>query len=204
MRGLCVRFYALSLSIYTTTSALPPQGSIDTALLLSHNFNSTVNPNATHSPNSPMIASSLSGIRSPTCYRKGHRSPHIDYLTCYAVISTLQNDPRYLVPTKRPLHPGLGGMSFGKQGCQLQIWDGASPDTFSYQDIVETMIDILAVCQDDRPEGGGGTGGQMGVGRRGFVVRVVGYGYVPRGKASKSLRLRALRAWRKRSVRGFR
>lgn len=197
MRDLCATFYALSLSLHTIISALPFLALINNALLLSQNLNSTVKHNTIHPSNSSAAGISFSGIRSPTCYGKGHRSPPIDYLTCYAVISTLQDDPKYLVPTRRPLHPGLGGMSFGKEGCQLQIWDGASPDTFSYQDIVETMIDILAVCQDDRSEGGGGTGGQMGVGRRGFVVRVVGYEYVPKAKSSKIPRIRALGDWKR-------
>lgn len=33
---------------------------------------------------------------------------------------------------------------------------------------------VLGVCQEGGEGGGGGTGGQMGVGRWGFVVRVVG------------------------------
>lgn len=58
--------------------------------------------------------------------------------------------------------------------CKLQVIDGADNDLFSVADVVDVMEKVLNECQPDvRPEYAG-TGGQMGVGRYGFVVRVVG------------------------------
>lgn len=58
--------------------------------------------------------------------------------------------------------------------CRLQVIDGADDDHFSVADVVDVMEVVLNECQPDvRPEYAG-TGGQMGVGRYGFVVRVIG------------------------------
>lgn len=56
----------------------------------------------------------------------------------------------------------------------MQVIDGADDDVFSVADVVDVMEVVLGECQPDGGRGYGGTGGQMGVGRRGFVVRVVG------------------------------
>lgn len=69
-------------------------------------------------------------------------------------------------------------------GCRLQIIDGAAEDVFSVADVVEVMERVLEVCQPEAEGGGGsaGTGGQMEVGRWGFVVRVVGVrGWIGKG-----------------------
>ncbi len=58
--------------------------------------------------------------------------------------------------------------------CNMQVIDGAHEDWFSVEDVVGVMEVVLGVCQEGGEGGGGGTGGQMGVGRWGFVVRVVG------------------------------
>lgn len=59
-------------------------------------------------------------------------------------------------------------------GCRLQVIDGAEEDWFSVEDVVDVMEVVLGECQPEVREGYAGTGGQMGVGRYGFVVRIVG------------------------------
>lgn len=56
--------------------------------------------------------------------------------------------------------------------CRLSVIDGVADDWFSEEQVVEVMKRILAECGEGG--GGWGRGGQMLVGRRGFLVVVKG------------------------------
>lgn len=59
-------------------------------------------------------------------------------------------------------------------GCHVQVINGAADDVFRVEDVVEAVERVLEVCQPEVRREYAGTGGQVGVGRYGFVVRVVG------------------------------
>jgi len=58
--------------------------------------------------------------------------------------------------------------------CNMQVIDGAHEDWFSVEDLGGFLVLGGGFGGGGGGGGGGGTGGQMGVGRWGFVVRVVG------------------------------
>ncbi|KAL6721646.1 hypothetical protein ACLMJK_000750 [Lecanora helva] len=141
-------------------------------------YNSTLstNNNATAIPSSSSgrLNSTTNALpKDVTCYNQGHRSPPVDLAMCFEIIATLASRKDYQKPTRwRTTRTQAINMKLG--GCRLQIIDGAQSDAFSVEEIVDAMEAILLQCQPEVRAEYAGTGGQKGVGRWGFVVRVVG------------------------------
>lgn len=97
-------------------------------------------------------------------------------MSCFKIIEVLSaNSKSYVLPRIWRLHPNTGNAAHVQEdGCRLQVLDGVDEELFSYQDVVDVMREILSICQPEVKSEYAGTGGQMGIGKYGFVVRVVG------------------------------
>lgn len=162
------------LTLIETVSAVPPLNRAnDLSLFVPEVYNST-SLQQFHTTTTNLSVADSSPVKQTTCYHNGHRSPLVDLLACFPIIATLARKLDYEKPIRwRILHKEQAvNMRIG--GCRLQIINGAKSDVFSVAEVVDAMEAILEECQPEVKSEYAGTGGQKGVGRYGFVVRVVG------------------------------
>jgi len=167
--------FLLSLcAIISASPASPPSNGPDNLVLVSPQILNATSP-STHTLNTttPILPSTSSISKRTICYGPGHRSPPIDTLLCFPLIEFLATRHDFYKPVKWKVSAAQG-RHLKMRGCQLQIVDGATDDVFSAAEVLEAMEAVLEECQPEVDREAGGTGGQKGVGRYGFVVRVVG------------------------------